>query len=107
MKADKIRELDNTELGTQSKDVSEQLFRLRFQMSMGQTDGLKKLRVLKKDRARMLGILREREIHPELAPAPSTKPKAKKAKAEKPAVVKAAKKVSSPKAAASGAKEKK
>jgi large subunit ribosomal protein L29 len=42
--------------------MEEQLFRLRFQMSMGQMDGLKKVRAMRKDRARMLTILREREI---------------------------------------------
>jgi large subunit ribosomal protein L29 len=42
--------------------MDEQMFRLRFQMSMGQMDGLKKLRAMRKDRARMLTILREREL---------------------------------------------
>lgn len=70
MKADKIRELDTEELSRQEHDTREQMFRLRFQLSMGQTDGLKKLRGLKKDRARMLTTLRERELHPETAPAP-------------------------------------
>ncbi len=51
------------------------MFRLRFQMEMGQTDGLKKLRAIRKDRARMLTILRERELHPETAPQPVTKKK--------------------------------
>jgi large subunit ribosomal protein L29 len=72
MKADKIREIDNDELTRQVKDAREQMFRLRFQLTMGQTDGLKKLRVLKKDRARMLTTLRDRELHPELAPAPKS-----------------------------------
>ena len=70
MKIEKIREIDNEELTRQSNDSREQMFRLRFQLTMGQTDGLKKLRQLKKDRARMLTTLRERELHPELAPAP-------------------------------------
>ncbi len=72
MKADKIREIDNDELTRQVADAREQMFRLRFQLTMGQTDGLKKLRVLKKDRARMLTTLRDRELHPELAPAPKS-----------------------------------
>ena len=42
--------------------MEEQFFRLQFQMNMGQTDGLKKLRGMKKDRARLLTILREREL---------------------------------------------
>jgi large subunit ribosomal protein L29 len=31
-------------------------------MTMGQTDGLKKIRALKKERARMFTVLREREL---------------------------------------------
>jgi large subunit ribosomal protein L29 len=69
MKAQKLRELDSSELVNQSTDIHEQLFRLRFQMSMGQTDGLKKYRDAKKDRARMLLILRERELDPAKAQA--------------------------------------
>ena len=77
MKADKIRDLDNDELKRQVGGAAEQLFRLRFQLSMGQTDTLKKLRVLKKDRARMLTALRDRELHPEHVPAPVKKKKGK------------------------------
>jgi large subunit ribosomal protein L29 len=77
MKAEKVRELDSNELRAQSKNIREQAFRLRFQMSMGQTDGLKKLRNIKKDRARMLTILRDRELHPDTAPEPVAKKKKK------------------------------
>jgi len=77
MRADKIREFDNAELQRQSSDVREQAFRLRFQMAMGQTDGLKKLRNIRKDRARMLTVLRDRELHPETAPEPVAKKKKK------------------------------
>ena len=70
MKIEKIREVDTDELTRQAHDAREQMFRLRFQLSMGQTDTLKKLRQLRKDRARMLTTLRQREINPELAPAP-------------------------------------
>jgi large subunit ribosomal protein L29 len=77
MRADKVRELDSAELKRQSSDFREQSFRLRFQMAMGQTDGMKKLRTIKKDRARMLTVLRERELHPETAPEPVAKKKKK------------------------------
>ena len=77
MRADKIRELDNDELHRQAAEIREQNFRLRFQLSMGQTDGLKKLRNIRKDRARILTILRERELHPETAPEPAAKKKKK------------------------------
>jgi len=60
--ADKARALDETELQKQLQDGREQMFRLRFQMSMGQMDGLKKTRALRKERARMLTVLREREL---------------------------------------------
>jgi large subunit ribosomal protein L29 len=62
MKAQKVRDLDDNEIRNQLKDMDEQMFRLHFQMSMGQMDGLKKVRTMKKDRARMLTILREREL---------------------------------------------
>jgi len=58
--ADKARALDTTELAKQLRDGQEQMFRLRFQMSLGQADGLKKYRETKKDRARILTVLRER-----------------------------------------------
>ena len=62
MKADKIRDLDDRELNHQVAEVEDKLFRLRFQMAMGQTDGLKKYRELKKDRARMKTVKRQREL---------------------------------------------
>jgi large subunit ribosomal protein L29 len=61
MKPDKIRDLDSTELERQLRDMTDQIFHLRFQLRMGQQDGLKKYRGLRKDRARMLTILGERK----------------------------------------------
>jgi large subunit ribosomal protein L29 len=77
MKADKIRQLDSDELRRQAADIREQAFRIRFQLTMGQTDGLKKLRNIRKDNARILTILRDRELHPETAPEPVAKKKKK------------------------------
>ena len=57
-----IRDLDDREIKQQLHEMDEQAFRLRFQMSMGQTDGLKKIRTLKKDRARILTWLKEKEL---------------------------------------------
>jgi large subunit ribosomal protein L29 len=62
MKAQKVRDLDTNEIQNHLKDMDEQRFRLQFQKNMGQTDGLKKLRAMRKDKARMLTILREREL---------------------------------------------
>ena len=61
MKADKLRQIDSNELTVQLRDMQEQMGRLRFQLGMGQAEGLKKYRALKKDRARLLTVLRERE----------------------------------------------
>ena len=44
MKSQKVRDLDDLELRRQLAEMEEQLFRLHFQMSMGQMDGLKKVR---------------------------------------------------------------
>ena len=60
MRADKLRDLDRADIERQSRDAQEQLFRFRFQMGMGQLEGLKKYRNLKKDRARMLTVLNEK-----------------------------------------------
>lgn len=78
MKADKVREQDSVELNKLLNENQEQLFRLRFQMSMGQTDGLKKYRTLRKDQARILTVLRERSLHPDQNPEPESTKKRKK-----------------------------
>ena len=62
MRADKIREIDTAALKLQLTEQEETLFRLKFQIVMGQTEGVKKYRDLKRDRARMMGVLREREL---------------------------------------------
>jgi large subunit ribosomal protein L29 len=62
MKIREIRDLDEAALKQNLSDMDEQMFRLQFQMSMGQTDGLKKIRNMKKDRARIYTVLREREL---------------------------------------------
>jgi large subunit ribosomal protein L29 len=62
MRSQKVRDLDSPELQRQLRDIDEQLFRLRLQMSMGQMDGLKKVRSMKKTRARIFTVLREREL---------------------------------------------
>lgn len=56
MKAEQIRDLDFAELAAKERETREQLFRLRFQISMGQTDGVKKYRALRRDLARMLTV---------------------------------------------------
>jgi large subunit ribosomal protein L29 len=60
MDAEKIRNLTDEELRHQEQDMSDQLFKLKFQLNMGQTESLKKLRGLRKDIARVKTIARER-----------------------------------------------
>jgi large subunit ribosomal protein L29 len=62
MNAQKVRDLDSAEIRHQLRDMEDQKFRVKFQMSMGQMEGLKKMRAMKKDRARMLTVLRQREL---------------------------------------------
>ena len=62
MKRKNVRDLDDREIHTQLADMDAQAFRLKFQMSMGQAEGLKKVRNMRKERARMLTILRERAL---------------------------------------------
>ena len=67
MRSQKVRDLDKPELQHQLRDIEEQLFRLKLQMSMGQMDGLKKVRSMKKTRARIFTVLRERELAEQVA----------------------------------------
>jgi len=60
MKSDKIRNLTEEELRHQVSDLADQLFKLKFQLNMGQTESLKKIRGLRKDIARVKTIMGER-----------------------------------------------
>ncbi len=95
MEVEKIRNLSDDELGLEERKTGEQLFRLRFQMKLGQTEGARKLHDLRRDIARIKTVARERELglhgatH-KLESATPAKPARKKA--AKPARKKAAKK---------------
>ena len=62
MDAEKIRNMTGPELVQQQRDMNDQLFRLKFQLKMGQTESLKKLQELRKDVARIKTIVREQEL---------------------------------------------
>src|SRR5579864_4364631 len=62
MNIEKIRNLGPDELRHQQREAADQLFRLKFQLKMGQTTGLKKMRELRKDLARIKTLSREREL---------------------------------------------
>jgi large subunit ribosomal protein L29 len=60
MKPEKIRNLTDDELLHQERDLNDQLFKLKFQLNMGQTESLKKIRGMRRDIARVKTIGRER-----------------------------------------------
>jgi large subunit ribosomal protein L29 len=59
---EKIREASVNELEAQHKELTEQIFRLRFQLTTGQAEALKRLREAKKDLARVKTLLRVNEL---------------------------------------------
>ena len=62
MKGNKFNELSPNELHAKEREIAEQLFRLDFQAATGQGEGLRKLRGLKKDLARVKTQLRQVEL---------------------------------------------
>jgi large subunit ribosomal protein L29 len=107
MELAKIRNLGDEELRHQEKTSAEQLFRLRFQVSLGQNDGVKKLRQLRKEIAQIKTVARERElsIHGESQEAtPAAEAKAVKAEEPAPAAEAKAAKKAAPKTAAAKTK---
>jgi len=62
MKVDKVRDLTDVELKHHERELADQLFKLKFQMNMGQTESLKKIRGLRRDIARVKTVLREQEL---------------------------------------------
>jgi large subunit ribosomal protein L29 len=92
--AERFRNMTEVELRHQEQELSDQLFRLKFQFKMGQTDGLNKLRQLKKDVARVKTFLRER------ANSDGAAPVRQEAAAKPAAPAKAAKKTAAGKSAA-------
>lgn len=101
MDVEKLRNLTDAELLHQQRELNDQLFRLKFQLKMGQTESLNKIRGLRKDVARIHTVIREKELgiaapvngkktaeaSAETAAAPAAKKAApaKKARSRKPA----------------------
>jgi len=56
-----MRELSEVEIENHVRDLENQIWKLRFQAATGQTEGLGKLRALRRDIARAKTLLRERE----------------------------------------------
>jgi large subunit ribosomal protein L29 len=62
MELTKIRNWSDDELKTEEVKAAEQLFRIRFQAKLGQNEGVKKLRELRKDIARIKTVSKERSL---------------------------------------------
>ena len=73
MELSKIRNLSDDELKSEQAKAGEQLFRIRFQKSLGNTEGIKKLGSLKLDIARIKTIARERTLSAEREANPVVK----------------------------------
>jgi large subunit ribosomal protein L29 len=114
MKAAKWRDLSEDELTQKARELSEEVFNLRFQLSMGVAKNPSRLGQARRDLARAYTISRERGAALVVAPPPVEKPAVVKAepverapkkskaaaKASKPKATKAAKTSKAPKAAA-------
>lgn len=61
-KTSELRELGTDQLEQRVRELDDQVFRLRLQKSMGQSDAAYKMRGLRRDRARVKTLLREREL---------------------------------------------
>ena len=64
MKPEKVREMSEADLLAREKELSEQLFKLRFQKAIGQLDNALKVRETRRDIARVKTILKEKQAAP-------------------------------------------
>jgi len=60
VKPEKVREMSSEELTAKERELSEQLFKLRFQKSIGQLDNALKIRETRRDIARVKTVLRQK-----------------------------------------------
>jgi large subunit ribosomal protein L29 len=60
--AAELRDADESELETRLAEAKQELFNLRFQIVTGQLDNSARIQTVRRDIARILTILREKEI---------------------------------------------
>ena len=60
MKAAELRDLGADELGAKERELTDQLFRMRIQKSMGQLEAPDKMRTVRRDLARIKTVLRQK-----------------------------------------------
>jgi large subunit ribosomal protein L29 len=61
MKASKWRDLSDEELAQKARELGEEIFNLRFQLSMGMAKNPSRLSQARRDLARAYTVLRERK----------------------------------------------
>ncbi|MFI0898707.1 MULTISPECIES: 50S ribosomal protein L29 [unclassified Streptomyces] len=61
-KVTELRQLGDEELVAKLREAKEELFNLRFQAATGQLENNSRLRVVRKDIARIYTLMREREL---------------------------------------------
>jgi large subunit ribosomal protein L29 len=62
MKAAEIRDLETDELHGRISELKEELFNLRFQLATGQLDNHRRMKIVRREIARIRTILRERDF---------------------------------------------
>jgi ribosomal protein L29 len=62
MKINKIKEMSSPELENELNELKSELFKLRFQLASNGLDNPLKIKIVRKDIARIKTILREREL---------------------------------------------
>ena len=60
MRAEELRELSDAELDEKLEQFKSELFNLRFELATGQLDNYKRLKVMRRDIARVMTVQRER-----------------------------------------------
>ena len=61
MKAAELRDLAAEELGAKERELTDQLFRMRIQKSMGQLEAPARIREVRRDLARIKTVLRQKQ----------------------------------------------
>ena len=63
MKAEELRQLSIPELKEKLRELREELFNLRFQKSIHQLENPMRIKQVKRDIARVLTVIREKELN--------------------------------------------
>mgnify|MGYP000626525927 CR=1 FL=1 len=60
MKAAELRDMDVEALQAKTQEIDDQLFRMRIQKAMGQLEAPGKVKTVRRERARILTVLKEK-----------------------------------------------